>query len=392
VEKKNKEQNNNQSSGLTVIEIIIIFLSNRRKIFIITGIFCIISIILYFFVFDLIYYSSATIKSSNKSSSLLSSISENIPDFADLDALSIGGKSAKELAAYEEILKSRRCIEPLIDKFKIMDDEEFKYKEDAIKEFRDNKLNINFAKLSGTMEVGVYYKNPVIAKEMVEFLLSELDKINIEMNVLNAKNNRQFIENRYNQAREDLTRSEDSLKSFQLIYGISPDLQFKAAAQSQFTLEAELKAEEVKLDILKKILSPEQTEVKTQEAKINSLKNKVEEIKNSTNLDDMLRLGNSPEILMSFLRHTREVEIQSKIVAFLLPIYEQSKIEEKRETPTVLILDKPYAAERKSKPKRLTMVLIFTFVGFAFASSIVVILHKWKSFKKSEDFQKIKSS
>ncbi len=86
---------------------------------------------------------------------------------------------------------------------------------------------------------------------MVDFLLSELDKINIELNVQNAKNNREFIEKRYFQARGDLRKAEDSLKSFQMIYGVAPDLQIKAAAQSAFTLEAELKTEEVKLDYVK---------------------------------------------------------------------------------------------------------------------------------------------
>lgn len=46
------------------------------------------------------------------------------------------------------------------------------------------------------------------------------------------------------------------------------------------------------------------------------------------------------------------------------------KIEEKRETPTVLILDIPYVAERKTKPKRATMVIIITvlglFIGFGY--------------------------
>jgi len=78
----------------------------------------------------------------------------------------------------------------------------------------------------------------------------------------------------------------------------------------------------------------------------------------------------------------REVEIQSKILTFLLPVYEQAKIEEKRETPTILVLDKPYIAERKTKPKRLTMVVILTFVGFIFSNIFFLGMGKWTSFKR----------
>lgn len=92
-----------------------------------------------------------------------------------------------------------------------------------------------------------------------------------------------------------------------------------------FTLEAELKAEEVKLDVIKKILSSGEPEVKVQEAKVSSLKNKISEIQVSTDLNDFLRLGNSPQIAQSYIRLSRNVEIQNKILAFVLPIYEQAE-------------------------------------------------------------------
>ena len=65
-----------------------------------------------------------------------------------------------------------------------------------------------------------------------------------------------------------MKNAEDSLKSFQMIYGVAPDLQIKAAAQSVFTLEAELKTEEIKLDVINKILSSDQLEVKTKKQKL----------------------------------------------------------------------------------------------------------------------------
>jgi len=359
---------------ITLLDFFVVLFKFRRFISIFTIATLILSAVVYFFVLDLIYFSSASIKSSGKNKGLLSSI-EGIADFGGLEDFGIGGgaASAKELAAYEEILMSRRCLEALIVKFDLMNRDEHQFMEEAIKDFKENKLLIEPAKLSGVLYIGVSYKDPILAKEMVDFLLTELNKINVELNVTTAKNNREFIENRYNQAKQDLANVEDSLKSFQLIYGIAPDLQIKASAQSVFTLEAELKAEEVKLDVVRKILSPDQPEVKLQESKVNSLKSKISEITTSTDLDDFLRLGNSPQIAMSYLRLQRNLEIQTKILTFLLPVYEQAKIEEKRETPTIIVLDKPYVAEKKSKPKRFTMTMIFTFIGFVVAFSISLL-------------------
>lgn len=382
MEKKNLSEVKDNERGLSLLELITVFFKNKNKIFLFTGIVTVVSIILYFFVFDLVYESSASLRSSSKSSGLLGALDGGLPDIGGLDDIGLGGgKSAKELAAYEQILISRRCIEVIVNRFSLMQRDEYRYMEDAVKSFREDQLKIEMDKISGIMIIRVLDKNPVYAKEMVETLLSELDRINIELNVVNARNNREFIERRYFLAKEDLAKSEDSLKSFQLIYGIAPDLQIKAAAQSVFSLEAELKAEEVKLDVLKKILSADQPEVKTQEAKVNSLRDKIGEINMSTDLNEFLRLGNSPQIALEFLRLQREMEIQTKILTFILPLYEQSKIEEKRETPTILVLDKPFVSERKSKPKRLTMVLVMTMIGFLLSYCFFILTFKWKQFR-----------
>src|SRR5207244_585699 len=101
-----------ESRGFTLIDLYLIYVRNRKPILLITFIICIISIILYYFIIDKIYLSTATIKSTSKTGGLLSNL-EGIPDISGLDEIGIGGggKSARELAAYEEILNSRRCLE-----------------------------------------------------------------------------------------------------------------------------------------------------------------------------------------------------------------------------------------------------------------------------------------
>ena len=73
---------------------------------------------------------------------------------------------------------------------------------------------------------------------------------------------------------------------------------------------------------------------------------------------------------MNFLRLKREVEIQNKILTFIIPMLEQAKIEEKKETPTILIIDSPQVPDYKIKPKRLPLtlfsVIFFTFLSYLF--------------------------
>jgi len=205
----------------------------RKKILIFTLTGFLISIILFFFVFDPIFYSSGTVKTISSKLDLGGLISSGIPDIGDLGDIAGSSGVAKELALYETILTSRRSLEELIIKFNIMEINEYKFMQDAVKDFRENVMEIKKDKVAGTLEIGVYDKDPQKAKEMSEFLIFQLNKINSELNIQNAKNNREFIEKRYDLAKLDLRKTEDSLEFFQNKYGISPDYQVQASLKAK---------------------------------------------------------------------------------------------------------------------------------------------------------------
>jgi tyrosine-protein kinase Etk/Wzc len=353
-----KDENNIKDTSLIkYIQIIFIY----KKLIIITTLSVgVILAFLMFFVVKPVYLSTGTLKSVTKSNLGLAGLitGGSMPDIGGLDELGGGGSGAKELALYEQILTSRRCLEELIIKYDLMTQYKEKYMQDALKDFKESLLYISKNPKSSTIVVGIYDYSPEKSKEMSDFLISQLNKINIEMNVQSAKNNRIFIEDRYNLVRKELKNAEDSLKQYQDLVGVAPDLIAKATAQASITLEVEIKSEEVKLEILKKIISSDQAEVKTQETKIALLKKQLEIIKNSESPDSNLKLKGTPQTILNYVRLTRNVEIQNKLLVYLLPIYEQAKIEEVKEMPSVVVLDPPVVPEVKVKPKRLTTVFI----------------------------------
>jgi uncharacterized protein involved in exopolysaccharide biosynthesis len=56
----------------------------------------------------------------------------------------------------------------------------------------------------------------------------------------------------------------------------------------------------------------------------------------------------------------------------LVPLYEQAKIEERKDVPVMLVLDKAVPAEKKSRPKRL--ILVSSSVLSALVISVVFVL------------------
>jgi uncharacterized protein involved in exopolysaccharide biosynthesis len=77
-----------------------------------------------------------------------------------------------------------------------------------------------------------------------------------------------------------------------------------------------------------------------------------------------------PDLGGEYVRRFRNFEIQYKILQFITPLYEQAKVEEKRQTPSVLILDKAGPAERKAKPK----VSLYTLLSFVISTSVALFL------------------
>jgi len=374
LEKNISEKRKKEFSLLDYIEI---FFLNKKKILYITLIVGAIAAFLVFVVIEPVFLSTASVKSTAKSGMLSGLLSASgLGGLGDISEFTGGNVGATELYLYENIITSRRCLEETIVKYNLMEEYNFKYMQDALKHMRENIIEIGKDKISSTMTIGVYDTKPERAKEIAEFLIYQLNKINIELNVLNARNNREFIEKRYLQTKEDLKKAEDSLKVYQDRYGIAPDVTIKVAVQTEMQLEAEIKSEEVKLEILSKILSPDQAEVKAQNGKISALKNQLFELQSNTNNESELNLKGKPDVMLNYIRLQRDIEIQYKIQSYLLPIFEQSKIEEKKEMPSVIILDSPNLPERKVKPRR--MLTIFFAMSLSFILSYIYFFFRLK--------------
>ncbi|MBK8982514.1 MAG: hypothetical protein IPM38_09400 [Ignavibacteria bacterium] len=349
----------------TLKDFIGIYKEKRKKILTVSLILGLLAAVLVYFVMDPIFLSYGTIKTSGKVLGLNLGIGGS--EIGEFGEVLTGTSYTKELALYQNILLSRRCLEETIIRFDLMERYKYKNMQKAIKDMRENIVYIVKDIVSGTMDVGVYEKDPVKSKEITEFLIRQLDIINIEMNRQNARNQRDFIQERYEASIVDLTDAEDSLKQFQDVYGISPELQVMEVSELEIKLEAEIESEKIKLELLEKILTGNQDEVAYQREKINLLEQRLFKLQNSTDNSSKLQLKGSPDVVLNFIRLKRNVEIQNKILSVLLPLYEQAKIEEKKEMPTILVLDQPFVPDEKTKPKRIITILTFMFIGFIFS-------------------------
>jgi len=239
-----------------------------------------------------------------------------------------------------------------------------------------------------------------LAASMTNFFVKELDIMNINLQVSQARYNRIFIENRYNQNKLDLLEAEKKLKEFQEKYNaISLPDQLQMAIKTAAEIQAQIKASEVELGYLSSSLRPDNPEIQRVRTKITELKKVAESMQTgedstATSLTLFPAFSKAPDLGVQLIQLEREMETQNALYLFLTQQYEQAKIQEAKDTPTVQGLDRATVPEIRSKPKRALMVslsgLASIFFSFLFIAMIEFI-SKTKSQKNdaSEKFQYI---
>jgi uncharacterized protein involved in exopolysaccharide biosynthesis len=271
------------------------------------------------------------------------------------------------------LLNSRSALTKIIEKFDLMNYYEIddNNMDKALKAFRkDISSDPNEF---GMIDFSVVNKDPKVSAEIANYMVSLTDSMNIQFNIESARNNRIFIEQRYLQNITDLRNAEDSLYKFQRKYGIvAVPEQLEVTVKAAAEVEALLMKKEMEAYLIKDVYGENSPQYQGILGEQNLLKLKVQELKSSPTLSASSNIlypfKQMPDIAIQYLRTFREVELQQTIMEFVLPMYEQAKVEEQKSIPTLMVIDKAVPPELKDSPKRSAII-----VGLFFLFSFILI-------------------
>lgn len=220
--------------------------------------------------------------------------------------------------------------------------------------------------------------------------MREVDRVNKELNSASAGLQRTFIEERLERNRSDLNRAEERLRRFQERYGtISLPVQTEATIKMAAELNAEILANEVRYEALRVLRNPDSPELKRVELEIEAAKEKLAAIENGLTEEagnprgPFPILSKVPDLSMQLIRLERDLEVQNQLYAFLVEQYEQARIQEARDTPTIQVLDWAREPEKKYKPQRTLMVIVFFVLSSIFSVVGILFWEKWKELDTS---------
>jgi uncharacterized protein involved in exopolysaccharide biosynthesis len=335
------------------------------------------------------YFSSATLKLSSQGTLNPNSLIGSLTDIPFLGDLGLGETQAN-IDRYIAILESRTVLDSMVYKFDLQTRYKQKYRFLTRQQFLNNSVREGDPRTE-ILTVGVFDKDPESAKAMVDYYVSLLDNAVQKLFNENARNNRIFIEKRLQENKEDLQVAENRLASFQQKQGIfQPDEQVLLSLKVAADLEADLMAEEIKLGLAQKMYSKGSQEIKDLQLRIDEIQKKINEMKRSsgnhiTNESFLMRFDKAPELALEYLRLFREVEIKSKLLEYLIPIYEKAKIDEMKDTPSLLVIDEPQVPEYKSKPKRAYIVIGGFLFSLMFSLAVVLFRNYYQNFYENAD-------
>ena len=282
---------------------------------------------------------------------------------------------------FAAILGSVRVKQAIIDSL----DLDIVYKEDSpekiLKEF--NKHKWITVSPEGLIVVECEDKQPERARRMVNLFVRELDRFNRFSQATSAKAVRRFIENRILEITEELNAAEKDLETFKDSTGaVILTEQARVSIETAAELFGRIAGLEVSRERVSQFATDRSPEVIDIDRQVAALERKLGQmgytrVEHSEDHDSMLfpSFSQAPALEMQLARLTRDVEVKRAVYAVLSEQYEQARIQELKDTPTVQVLDWGWTPTIKWRPKRKIIVGLST-VSALILSCVIVMLRE----------------
>lgn len=287
---------------------------------------------------------------------------------------SIGGlKNPNDL--YVGMLESRTIADKLIKRFDLKN----RYDQETLDETR-NKLRTYATVASdknGTISVLVEDKDAKFAADLANAYVAELALLTDGLAISDAAQRRLFFEKQLVTVKEDLADAEIALRKTQESTGmLQLDGQVQGIIRNVAQLEGTIAAKEVQLNAMRSFATSNNPDLVRLQGEIQGYRAQLDKLKVGKSVgsgDLMVPTGKIPEVGVEYIRSLRNVKYQETIFELMSKQFELAKIDEAKESSIVQILDVAVPAEKKSKPKKVIIILL-GFVGGAFLGMLIALM------------------
>lgn len=264
---------------------------------------------------------------------------------------------------YVAYLKSDNVQDALIERFKLLERYDEKYKVDARKELSKN-ARISSGK-DGLITVEVDDREAQVSAELANAHVEELRRLLGQLAVTEAQQRRLFFEKQLNQTQDKLTQAERALRNSGVDASAlksNPQAAVTAVAQ----LQAQVTAQEVKVASLRGYLAESAPDFRQAMTELGALRAQLNKLENANS-----KTGGDGDYTARY----REFKYQETLFELFAKQYELARLDEAREGAVVQVLDLAQTPEKRSKPRKALITIMAT-LGSGFALLLYVFIRQ----------------
>jgi len=345
------------------------------------------------------YTATATIlPPSSEQETMIGMISSNLPGglsgLGRMTGMIPGVAAPSELFA--AIMKSGRIKGEIIREYDLMKEFKARTMTDAGKQL-DEITTIEVSP-EGIISVSVIYKNKYLATDIANAYVERLDKFNTETAMTVGKRYRMFIEQRLQETEDSLEMAEQLLRDFQEKHRtVALNAEIESAIETIATLKSEILLLEVKKGAISSSSQINNPYLHSINRELRELKRQLQKMEfgskdtreNEFGIGFFVPISKLPEIALEYARLLRDVKVQEAVYGVLTQQYEQAKIMELKDTPSVQFLQRASPPEKKSFPRRGAIVVFSTVAAFLIGIFLAFFLEYYQRLKQVAEWQDI---
>ena len=252
---------------------------------------------------------------------------------------------------YVAFLKSRSVQDVLIERFKLMQRYDKKYREDTRLELSANTL-VGTGK-DGLISIDVGDTDPQFAAQLANAYVEELGLLLNRIALTEAQQRRVFFEKQLAATKDNLVKAEQALKTSGVnssALKASP----QAAVEGLAKLQAVVSAQEIKLASMRGYLAESSPAFKQAQIEMSAMRGQLARAEKET----PAAAGDSSDDIAKF----RDFKYHETLLDLFAKQYEMARVDESREGAIIQVVDLALPPERKSKPKKAQIAMLATLV------------------------------
>jgi uncharacterized protein involved in exopolysaccharide biosynthesis len=352
------------NGDITLIDLLIVLAKHKKLILLYPFLFAV-AVALITLTFDNIYTGTAKIlppqQNQSSAAAMLSQLTGQIGGLGGLAGGALGIRNPNDL--YLGMLKSRVVADSMIKRFDLQKLYEKKLLVDVRRALQS--VSVFSSGKDGIITIEVDDKDPKRAAELANAYVDELHKLTQTLAVTEASQRRLFFEKQLDVARKNLAVAEDAARRGLDKSGIfTVDVQSRAMVETTGRLHAQISVKEIQISAMRAFASDRNPDLLQAQFELEALKKELSKIEGSTRSTDA-KIAGAPGGMESF-NLMRELKYRETIADMLTKQYEFAKLDEARDTSIVQLLDPAVEPERKSKPKRAIITIVFGFLAGIF--------------------------